>query len=195
MNMNLRLSSVASAACLVLLSLPALAQETYTYTGNPLDITYVSGGGYNNTDKITGDFTLASALPDNMALTEITPLTYSFTDGVQTLTNTNSVQYLPPAFEVETNATGQIIDWNIVLTVPGTLDFINTSVPSIGVQDNAQVGTSSTIQGAVGNVADPGTFTASATATPGVTPEPSSLVLLGTGLLGAFAVTRRRLTA
>jgi hypothetical protein len=189
----MRINKLALAACLTLLSLPALADEVYTYTGNAMGTTFVPGGGYTATNMITGSFTTASPLGANLALADISFLSYSFTDGDQTMTNLNSVEYLPPDFEIGTDASGNIISWNITLNIPSTLDFINTSNssdPLIGVQDNGQVGIEA-ILGAVGNSGTPGTWTKSEVAAT-ATPEPSSFMMLGTGLLGAFGLARRR---
>ena len=129
----MRINKLASAACLVLLSLPAMANEVYTYTGNTMNVTYVSGGGYTTTDKVTGSFITSSPLAANLALADISFLSYSFNDGVQTMTNTNSSEYgSPNGFEIATDASGNITSWNIVLNIASTLDFINTSNDSVG---------------------------------------------------------------
>ena len=66
---------------------PASADTIYTYTGN--DFTSNSGS-FTDADKVTGTIDLATALGDNSGSVEISPVSYSFSDGVQTLTNSNS---------------------------------------------------------------------------------------------------------
>ena len=62
---------------------------TYTYTGTNFVI-FVSP--YTGSDGVDGTFVLSAALPSNSNLGDESALlvSYSFTDGVQTLTNLNS---------------------------------------------------------------------------------------------------------
>src|ERR1700678_2331892 len=100
------------AACI--LTLPLMASSvTYTYTGNDFNITTFP---YTTSDSVSGDFTPATALGDDLSDMAITPATYSFTDGVQTFTNAS-----PPStvtFDVSTGATGAITEWYILLQNP-----------------------------------------------------------------------------
>ena len=56
---------------------------TYTYTGNPFT---TASGTYTTSDFVSGMLTLAGPLAANMPLTPVTPIAFSFSDGVQTLT-------------------------------------------------------------------------------------------------------------
>ena len=117
---------VLSCAALALLLLPpsaAMAATTYFYTGNDytliIDNTPPAGTTYTTSMSVTGSFTVASALAPNMALTDISSdvISYSFNDGVNTLTESNSS--LVGALNVATDAGGDIIEWQITTeTVP-----------------------------------------------------------------------------
>ncbi len=114
----------------LLLSLP-LAAETYTYTGNPFS--YVANFSvppvFTTSDYVTITFTTAAPLPDNLGFVIVDPLSWSFSDVAQsdnsTYTNART------NFHITTNASGQIVDWDI------TDEFDGMEVPgcSCGVSD------------------------------------------------------------
>ncbi len=82
---------------------------TYTYSGgNFVDVL----GDYTTMMRVTGQFTVAVPLAPNLPFTDITALvtSYSFSDGVQTLTEANSVLLF---FSVRTDVTGAIATWSI----------------------------------------------------------------------------------
>ena len=104
-------------------SQPTLAvPTTYDYTGNPF--TEVNGVLYTTSDKVTGSVTLASPLMANMPTTTVTPLAFSFSDGVQTLTNTTSG--LVTDFAFATDATGAITLWRAFIQTGGTTPSITS---------------------------------------------------------------------
>jgi hypothetical protein len=110
----------------------ALASITYDYTGQ--DFTFASGA-YTTADKITGSITFSSALPDNMTQGAVTPVSFSFTDGVQTVTNL-SPRTFPDAINFGTDALGNITSWNLNLFFfsATTRSVFNINfVPAIGV--------------------------------------------------------------
>jgi hypothetical protein len=82
---------------------------TYKYTGNPF--TDVTDPPYTTSDFVTGMVTLAGPLAPNMPLTTISPTAFTFSDGVQTLTNLTPFTL----FQFATGSTGAITQWNIVL--------------------------------------------------------------------------------
>ena len=79
---------------------------TYQYTGNPF--TQVSGP-YTTSDFVSGMVTLAGPLPPNFSGT-VTPTAFTFSDGVQTITNLTG---LSSDFMFVTGPTGQIISWGV----------------------------------------------------------------------------------
>ena len=105
----IRCSLMFTAVAALSLAYPASVQAvptTYVYTGNPFtDVT----GPYSTSDFVTAMVTLASPLPANMPLTQVTPLAFSFSDGVQTITNQNA----DPGgfFAFATDAAAMINEW------------------------------------------------------------------------------------
>jgi hypothetical protein len=190
-----------AAVLLCGLTMPAAtmyADEMYTYTGNTLgpDGSDGCGGCTFNTSytSITGYFTVSAALPDEQPLTDITGQVsaFSFTDGLLTV-NQNSV-LSTEVFEVATDNTGRIDAWEVDLATPAGVilscngDLTGTDACSPGNGWGVGGAADETFGGGIGLIeGDPGAWSA--------TPEPGSVILLGTICLGAIrmAVRRKRL--
>jgi len=91
----------------------------YFYQGNPLE----TSGVYECPPvcSISGSFIVETPLEANRPLaTELTPLWYSFSNGLNTITPTNTV-HNGADFFFSTNASGAIDEWSIqlVMTTPG----------------------------------------------------------------------------
>jgi hypothetical protein len=173
-----------------LLPLPMMADTTYYYTGT--DFTDTTGA-YTTSDSINAWFTVASPLPANLNtagdLDDITALVtaFSFSDGVQTLSNsTPGVQY---EFAVVTDVGANIFGWNIGA-------FISDATSGYTIDEIASSGMSEDGSGFGEDVAFDNYGTDSgATDIPGawaMTPEPSSIILLLTGMAGIAGVARRK---
>jgi hypothetical protein len=83
-----------AAAGLVCLMMPgsALAEESYTYSGQTLGPDPPNSFPYTSSDSVQGSFTVSTALADNLPLTDITTQveSLSFTDGINTYTQSSS---------------------------------------------------------------------------------------------------------
>jgi PEP-CTERM motif len=166
----------------------ARADTVYTYTGNPLTI--ILGPSYKPTDFIRGSFTLASALGNNFPLGPITPTSYSFTDGVQTLTNKNSIIN---TIEMATNSNGTPDEWVVGFCTDNTcvqqiFTITQTPLPT-SPEDRAELSTFPNIDEAR-NMDSQGSWSITVT-----TPEPGTLSLLGLGTVGlglCWWMTRKR---
>jgi hypothetical protein len=99
-----------------------LAAVTYTYQGNAFDGFSTPPGSYSTSNMITGSFTLAAPLAPNLPASNIRSqvLSYSFSDGVNTFNDINSVicGWSVMTFLVGTDANGDINTWGIDLCTP-----------------------------------------------------------------------------
>ena len=189
------------AIAIILLPIPLLASPvTYSYTGQDFSSLYVSGESqqYSTSDSIVGEFTLSAPLADDLtSFTTVTPTSFSFSDGVQTITNLSAnLVAAQTYFQVETNASGAITAWSITVTTDGGTahDDIETVDETGFAQDDGEVSSSPGVYSEGENTSSDGssagTWTSSAAV---VTPEPASLMLVATGLLGAAGLVRRRM--
>ena len=87
----------SSALSILVLLMPARADTVYIYTGNPFTTgatqngpTSLPVGPFTVNDSVSGSFTVATPLGPLLHLVMFTPTSFSFTDGVDTLTNQNS---------------------------------------------------------------------------------------------------------
>jgi hypothetical protein len=98
---------VASAAFGFVTVAQATTTYTYTYTGPNFNAFSSPAGAHGPTNRVTGSFTLATPLGPNLALTDVTAqiLSYSFSDGVQTLNSGNSQSCLPTLSGLTVHAT------------------------------------------------------------------------------------------
>jgi hypothetical protein len=168
---------LASSLTACLLAWPLAASPiTYTYTGN--DFQAVSGS-YATSDFVSGYFTLSAALPDSQALMTIAPLSYSFTDQLQTFSSTTP----PPdvTFEVGTDASGQINTWNISLG--------NTLGPNLVTTISFSSDFGEMPSGAGSVLFDAGGWQMSG-GRGSTVPEPGNIALIGAGVV-AIALIRK----
>ena len=180
----------------------ARADVVYEYSGS--NFTSFSGG-YTSGDSISGSLVLASALGDNLNLASVNPTSFSFSDGIQTISNTSNLA--STQFWISTNASGDITGWAINLhewwSAGNGQHVIATDFPSPDAYDTA---------GFVANVGWAPSVTAAAYSfTPGVwwqptegaapaagrpvsgVPEPSTWAMMILGFAGiGFMAYRRR---
>jgi hypothetical protein len=179
--------SLALLALAAAFSAPSARADTftYTYTGNDFTGFSTQGGEtqqFNGADSVTGTLVFAAPLTADMSLTSVTPLSFSFTDQVQTFTSSEPLSY---TLEVGTDGSGQIDNWNIYLQTGAgtTLSPYNILISNPTAGDIVHYDEVSGVQDDEAVSPNPGSWS--------VTPEPSSLALLSTGLLGAACLARR----
>ena len=110
----------------------ASADTFYFYTGNLYtDVT----GSYTTSMKVTGFIDLVTPLGDNFGPATIVPLHFSFSDGLQTFTDTTAG--LTSNFDVfGTDPTGKINNWDASFSILAGLGWDEMTVTSSG--DNPQ---------------------------------------------------------
>jgi hypothetical protein len=169
----MRPRAFASLLAILVFAGAASADTIYSYTGNTLSVAYGSPSCGSACD-ITGRFTVADALSDNLNGAAITPESFSFSDGATTYSNGAGDSI---SISLSTGATGEITQWTIFVTPPG-----GPSVSSIG-SGNALAGVEDTSfepSYYLYNSGVPGSWSITET------PESSTLLmlLLGLAMLG-----------
>lgn len=168
-----------------------IGTATWTYTGNPM--TYTTGG-YPVTE-ITGWFTLSGALSDNLLDSYISPVAFSFTDGTNTVTNNTPGLYVAQ-FNFWTDSSGDITAWDLSFAGTNGIPAFTTYLlyqfvgfPNLFVASDEVLAARGPVEGVNDGV--PGQWSCSG-ACPVAAPEPSSVVLTATALLGFALVSRTR---
>lgn len=178
----------------LLFSTTTWAAATYSITANP----YNSTGGsaprlYSTTDRVSGSFTMATALTGGLANSDVSAsvTSFSFDDGKgNVITQANATS---KTFQVSTNPGGSITSFDITVSVTGAPDRSIRLYTGDGGGVQVSYGTQSGTR--TGN---PGSFTFSVTADPVVTttsvPTLSEWALMGLAclMLGCLAWQQRR---
>jgi hypothetical protein len=156
----------------------AFADTTYVYTGT--DFTF-DISPYTASEMVTGSITLSAPLADNLPLSFVLPVAFSFSDGVQTLSyaNTNS-----DTFVVSTNARGDITNWYISVAA------VVSGIPLELIETSALIG-----DYGLSAIAVPGSFVGAYTASPGMwspVPEASTWAMMAVGFVGLGVLGLRK---
>jgi PEP-CTERM motif len=189
----------------LLLPGPLRADTIYSYTGNSYSSSGCSPSPCISPSNLSGSFTVGVALAANLSNFFFTPSAFSFTDGsFPALTGASTLAV--STFQVGTDQNANIVSWGIHLATSNSvlsgcgvngalIGSFNNPIPPNGDGASgdfscflANQNTPSQAFSFGSNSGNPGTWTVSTT----TTPEPSSLLLLGTGLLAVMGITWRK---
>lgn len=184
----------AAAAALLLGAHAASADEIFDYTGN--DYTHCLNVAGCTADRMSGTFavSLSGSALDNLSgfVVPISDLlSFSFSDGFGHSVNQSTPNLTEALVEIWTDPVGKLTAWDIVFIMGNNQFGIGTQNFTSGYSDDTSYCNFSCGQYAEWDGYEqynPGNWTQVATDVP----EPASLALFGTGLVGFVAVRRRR---
>jgi len=205
--MNLRriaIGALMGPGLFLLGCLSAQAGPVLNYVGNNFSFAIPT---YTTDNRVMATIELASALENSVTDFAASAVSYSLSDGIQTLTEANSTV---SSFFVSTNAVGAIIGWDLRVDSAATDGYIQTCGASscfglvgltgdFGISELTGTVVSSldcpasivTMNGGpgAGNVCSPGTWSAREAT---LIPEPSSAALVMTALGMLVPLARRK---
>ena len=166
------------------LALPSNADTVYTYTGNSFN-EFFGTSSCPSECRISGSFTVSTQLAPSSNLNILDPIAFSFTDGALVFTETSVTKF---DLFVTTDSSGAIIAWNNDFINGNNFIFSGTNPPGcVGCSVTDTAGDTFTMSERINN--NPGTWSS----VTGAVPEPSSLLLLGSGFLAVLRGRRRKL--
>lgn len=180
----------------------ARADSTYLYTGQPYNPNPPSGCGGTyapvcSSIGVSGSITLASPLGDNLNDALVTPVAFSLSGGTGAFLLTQSSSLPHEFFQFSTDADGNITYWGIELannSGPNSGCLSGASFICLGTYNNPNgQGDYSAYDynwGTPEEVYGGGTNFVAGSWTLVATPEPSSIFLFCSGLLGVIGVRR-----
>jgi hypothetical protein len=162
----------------------AQADTIYTYTGLPMTCTSMSNACPSPTLTLNGTMRLAAPLAPNMFFGTVNPTSYDFvvTGGPFTSQHFTEAPPLPDQFRFITDPMGAITGWQISFT--GSLE----SAASVKFVTSGDSFNDSTGPAFSSSNATPGSWTVGAPV-----PEPSSMIIFGTGLASLAGMIRRKI--
>lgn len=192
------------------LSVPTVtnaASVVYSYTGN--NFNSFAGSAFNNTMFVSGYIEVNDFLAPNLVNQSVTPLTYSFTDGVNAITKSDIVAGNgADTLQFYTDASGNITMWDISIylspTAPSQIGdtqhqirtrfevtFFADETIDFGLLGTCEVlksgNTCAVFNNSTGEVLNNrGSWSVQ------VVPIPPALYLFGSGLLGLIGVAKRK---
>lgn len=176
------------------------APVVYTYTGNSFD-TFIDSplptGSYDTTNYLEIILTTVDGYLPDMSSGDITPYLDSWfiTDGRTILTNSDNTRFVFIGAQVDS---GEITEWSFVFEHNNSNSdpTFDPTLPGARMTSNGLLGDSATLIHWFGTSysRDKGTFSSVGAweVRGNVIPEPTTMLLFGTGIAGLAAVGRRK---